>query len=120
MQRFIEIIDSKAVRGFTTLQINGVFAGSKEWTKHNFYPNNGVVGYLLTDEAMGPEGAMCVVQCDTNIFVPVLRKGIKYITEIEFRRRFPSNKTIGKDVDGKNANSEMIDLMNYLDSMSGI
>lgn len=119
MQKFVEIIDSNAVRGFTTLQLNGVNAGSREWAKHDFYPNKGVVGLLLTDEAMGPEGAICVIQCDTNIFVPVLPKGIKYITEIEFRRRLPNNKTIGKDVAGKNADSATNDIMNYLDSMLG-
>lgn len=119
MQRFVEITDSNAVRGFPNLQLNGVFAGSKEWGKHNFYPNNGVVGLLLTDEAMGPEGAMCVIQCDTNIFVPVLPKGIKYITESEFRHRLPNNKTIGKDIYGRNGNSATNDIMNYIDSMFG-
>ena len=120
MQKFVEIIDSNAVRGFTSLQLNGVNAGSKEWVKHNFYPNNGVVGVLLTDEAMGPEGTMCVIQCDTTIFVPVLPKGVKYITESEFRRKLHNNRTLGKDVDGKNARSASNDIMNYLDSMFGL
>lgn len=117
MAQFVEIIDSNAVRSNTTLQLNGVKAGSAEWSKHNFFPNNGVVGLVITDEAMGPEGQMFVLQCGENLFVPILPKGIRYITEIEFRRRLPNNPSVGKDTQGKNSTSFADDFMNYFDSM---
>ena len=119
MNQFVEIIDSNAVRANTTLQLNGVKAGSAEWSKHNFYPNKGVVGFVITDEAMGPEGQMFVIQCGERLFVPVLPRGIKYITEMEFRRRLPNNTIVGKDTEHKNSSSFANDFMNYFDSMFG-
>lgn len=117
MPQFVEIIDSNAVRANTNLQLNGISASSKEWTKHNFYPNKGVVGILLTDEAMGPEGRMCVLQCGNTLFVPILPNGVKYITENEFKRRLPNNEIIGEDKENKNSDSFVNDVMNYMDSM---
>ena len=119
MLQFVEIIDSNAVRANTTLVLSGVKAASSEWTKSNFYPNNGVVGLVLTDEAMGPEGSMFVIQCGEKIFVPILPKGVKYISESEYRRRLPQNSLIGKDTENKNKNSFVNDFMNYIDSMFG-
>lgn len=114
MPQFVEITNYNAVRSHTNLILNGVKASSEEWTKHNFYPNNGVVGLVLTDEAMGPEGKMFVIQCDNSLFVPVLPTGIRYITESEFRRRLPNNATVGKDTENRNASSAVNDIMNSM------
>ena len=61
INQFVEIINFKAVRANTTLELNGVKADSAVWSKHDSYPNNGIVGLVLTDEAIGPEGKMFVI-----------------------------------------------------------
>lgn len=119
MTQFVEVTNFNAVRANTNLQLGGVKAGSTEWSKHNFYPNNGVVGLVITDEAMGPEGRMYVIQCGEKLFVPILPNGVRHITETEFRRRLANNVIVGKDSEGRNSNSFSNDFMSYLDSMFG-
>lgn len=117
MHQFVEIINDNSVRANTNLVLGGVKAGSVEWSKHQFFPNKGVVGLVITDEAMGPEGRMFVIQCGEQLFVPILPNGVKYITELEFRRRLPNNKVIGRDNGSQNSNSLANDIMGYIDSM---
>jgi hypothetical protein len=117
MNQFVEIINDNSVRANTSLVLGGVKAGSAEWSKHQFFPNKGVVGLVITDEAMGPEGRMYIIQCGEKLFVPILPNGVRYITEAEFRRRLANYVIVGKDTEERNTNSFSNDFMNYLDSM---
>lgn len=117
MSLFAEIVNPSFVRAVTTLVIDGVTAGSQEWATHNWYPNKGVVGIIVSDEAFGPEGQMYVLQCGERLFVPILPKGIKFISEIDFRTRVQNNLKIGEDKHNLNSNAFANDFMNYLDSL---
>lgn len=118
MHKYVEIVNFKAVRANTSLQFNDIMANSTEWGKYNFYPNNGVVGLIISEDARGPEGILYVLQCGKKLFVPILPFGVQYITESEFKRRLHENSLVGKDVWKRNDYSVTNDILNYLDNMS--
>ena len=44
---YVRIIDSGECFSTTMEYINDVYANRNEWAKHNFYPQNGMVGELV-------------------------------------------------------------------------
>ena len=44
---YVKIIDRGECFSTTMEFINGVYANKTEWAKHNFYPQNGMVGDVV-------------------------------------------------------------------------
>ena len=116
MSQFVEIINSDLCESFTNLVLDGIPASTKEWSKHNFWPNNGVVGIVVGD-GHSANGPIIVIQAMTNIFIPILPSGVKSITEYEFRQKVQNNSKIGLDINQKNKTAERDELLKSMNNM---
>ena len=76
---YVQIVDRGECFSTTMEFIDGVYANKTEWAKHNFYPQNGMVGKVvkITPRAY-------IIKISDGIYVPMTKKGIKEITEKEF------------------------------------
>lgn len=62
-------------------------AGKAEWNKHNFYPQNGMVGEIVdTFENELWRIDVYVLLVDDYFYIPMSRKGIKLINEGEYKK----------------------------------
>ena len=119
MDRFAEIVNSGAVRSNTTLSIPGFYVNQSGWNRFSFYPNNGVVRVII-GEAQCCEGVIYLLQCDNEILVPVLPRGIREISSAEFRRRLPNNKTVGRASSNQmNSKFNVDEMMDEINRMLG-
>jgi len=119
MIKYVEIIDENACQPFTSAAINGIPACSEEWKKHNFYPCNGIVGAVITEGQMHL-GEVLVIEVLKNIFVPILRNGVRSITESEFLSKVDNNKTLGRDIENKNQDAHIDQVMKDINRMLGL
>ena len=76
---YVRIIDSGECFSTTMEYINDVYANRNEWAKHNFYPQNGMVGELVkvTPRAF-------IVKIMEGIYVPMAKSGLKEISYDEY------------------------------------
>ena len=102
MKQYAEITDKGECYSSLSLCIEGVNANATEWSKHNFYPQNGMVGEIV--EIYNPYTYILKIQ-DT-IYVPISPKGFKKISETEFNRRVSNNSYTGMDEKQQRINRE--------------
>ena len=118
MESFVEIINKNACQPSSNLTLEGVKAGSSEWKKHNFYPQNGVVGLVVAEGQMHI-GKVLIVQAMENIFIPIAPNGVRYISKDEFLKRLPRNKEIGLDRNHENDNSHINQILRDIEKQMG-
>ena len=80
--------------------INGVYANKTEWAKHNFYPQNGMVGIPVRQTPRA-----IILKIMDNIYVPMSRNGIKEITSSEYQAGLVNNVCNGMDARQQNINN---------------
>ena len=102
MKQYAEITDKGECYSSLSLCIEGVNANATEWSKHNFYPQNGMVGEIV--EIYNPYTYILKIQ-DT-IYVPISPKGFKKISETEFNRRVSNNSYTGMDAKQQRINRD--------------
>ena len=96
---YVKIIDRGECFSTTMEFIDGVYANKTEWAKHNFYPQNGMVGEVakITPRAY-------IVKISDGIYVPMTKKGIKEITYSEYIANKQNNTCSGMDERQKRIN----------------
>lgn len=89
---YVKIIDRGECFSTTMEFINGVYANRDEWAKHNFYPQNGMVGEVVkvTPRAF-------IVKFMEGIYVPMTKAGLREITYKEYLAGIDSNVNTGMD-----------------------
>lgn len=87
---YVKIIDCGECFSTTMEFIDGVYANKTEWEKHNFYPQNGMVGEVkkITPRAY-------VVKIMDGIYVPMTKRGIREISYNEFLAGQNNNRCTG-------------------------
>lgn len=87
---FVKIIDCGECFSTTMEFIDGVYANRTEWEKHNFYPQNGMVGEVvkITPRAY-------IIKIKDGIFVPITKKGIQEITKEQYHSNMANNACRG-------------------------
>jgi hypothetical protein len=73
-------------------------AGKNEWTKHDFYPSNGLIGEIagvLYNTIWGYD--VYILKIQNQFYVPMSPNGIKFISENEMRLKQPSTQTRSMD-----------------------
>lgn len=98
---FVKIIDRGECFSTTMESINGVYANREEWAKHNFYPQNGMVGEVVK---VTPRAH--VVKIMDGIYVPMTQRGIQEITKEEYLANVDKNVCSGMDERQQRINSE--------------
>ena len=76
---YVKIIDRGECFSTTMEYINGVYANRDEWAKHNFYPQNGMVGEVVkvTPRAF-------IVKIMEGVYVPMTKAGLREISYEEY------------------------------------
>lgn len=89
---YVQIVDRGECFSTTMEFIDGVYANKTEWAKHNFYPQNGMVGKVvkITPRAY-------IIKISDGIYVPMTKRGIKEITEKDFLANKNKNVCSGMD-----------------------
>ena len=98
---YVKIIDRGECFSTTMEYINGVYANKTEWAKHNFYPQNGMVGEIVkrTPSAF-------IVKIKDGIYVPMTQRGIREITYVEYLQSKDKNVCAGMDERQKRINAQ--------------
>ena len=99
---YVKIIDRGECFSTTLEFINGVYANRTEWAKHNFYPQNGMVGEIVKRTP-----SAYIVKIKEGIYVPMTKKGIKEITYEEFLKSQSNNVCGGMDERQKRINGQL-------------
>ena len=76
---YVKIIDSGECFSTTMEFIDGVYANKTEWARHNFYPQNGMVGEVKKITPMA-----YIVKIADGIYVPMSEHGIREISYDEY------------------------------------
>lgn len=87
---YVKIIDKGECFSTTMEYIDGVYANKSEWAKHNFYPQNGMVGELVKRTP-----SAYIIKIMDGIYVPMARKGIQEISYNEFQEGKKNNVCSG-------------------------
>ena len=66
---YVKIIDKGECFSTTMEFIDGVYANKMEWEKHNFYPQNGMVGELIKRTP-----SAYIIKIMDGIYVPMTKK----------------------------------------------
>ena len=105
---YIEIIDSGECFSTTMEFVNGVYANKTEWDKHNFYPQNGMVGEVvkITPRAY-------IIKIMEGIYVPMTKNGIREITFAEYNSRKDNNTCTGMNERQTKINNNIDNLIGY-------
>lgn len=96
---YVKIVDRGECFSTTMEFINGVYANKSEWAKHNFYPQNGMVGEVVK---MTPRAY--IVKIMDGIYVPMTKNGIREITQEEYLANKRDNVCSGMDEHQKKIN----------------
>lgn len=98
---YVIITDCGECYSTTMEYVNGVYANKDEWAKHNFYPQNGMVGELvkITPRAY-------VVKIEDGIYIPMSKKGIREITYEDYLSHKNDNINVGMNGHQKKINEE--------------
>lgn len=97
---FVKIINRGECFSTTMEFIDGVYANKSEWEKHNFYPQNGMVGEVvkITPRAY-------IIKIMEGIYVPITKNGICEITKNEYLANRRNNTCTGMDEQQKRINN---------------
>ena len=89
---YVKIIDRGECFSTTMEYINGVYANRDEWAKHNFYPQNGMVGEVVkvTPRAF-------IVKIMEGVYVPMTKAGLREISYEEYMSSQNNNQCTGMD-----------------------
>ena len=89
---YVKIVDRRECYSTTMEFVDGVYANKTEWAKHNFYPQNGMVGEVrkVTPRAY-------IVKVMEGIYIPMTKKGIREITYQEYMAEKGNNACSGMD-----------------------
>ena len=89
---YVKIVDSGECYSTIMEFINGVYANKTEWAKHNFYPQNGMVG-----EVVKVTPRAYIVKIKDGIYVPMAKTGIREIAYNEYVAGKDKNVCSGMD-----------------------
>ena len=89
---FVKIINRGECFSTTMEYIDGVYANKSEWEKHNFYPQNGMVGEIVK---VTPRAY--IVKIMDGIYVPMTQRGICEISKEEYLANKHQNVCTGMD-----------------------
>jgi len=68
----------------------------EEWSKSNFYPHNDLVAeipfIIRTDMSLKIDVDIYILKINEKFYVPITSKGIRFISESEYKNRRPFNK----------------------------
>lgn len=103
---YVKIINRGECFSTTQEFIDGVYANKTEWEKHNFYPQNGMVG-----EVVKRTPSAYIVKIMDGIYVPMTKNGIKEIEYEEFVAGQSRNVCTGMDERQKRINSQVNDFL---------
>lgn len=103
---YVKIIDKGECFSTTMEFIDGVYANKSEWVKHNFYPQNGMVGELVKRTP-----SAYIVKIMDGVYVPMTRRGIREISYEEYKAGLANNVCSGMDVKQARINQECDDFM---------
>ena len=103
---YVKIIDKGECFNWTKEFIDGVYANKSEWEKHNFYPQNGMVGELVKRTP-----SAYIVKIMDGVYVPMTRRGIREISYEEYKAGLANNVCSGMDVKQARINQECDDFM---------
>lgn len=98
---YVKIIDKGECFSTTMEYIDGVYANRTEWVKHNFYPQNGMVGELVKRTP-----SAYIIKIMDGIYIPMTRRGIKEISYEEFLDGQVNNVCSGMDKKQQRINNE--------------
>lgn len=101
MPRYARIIDRGECYSTSNLIVNGIRAHKSEWAKYNFYPQNGMVGEILT------VNGCTVLKVLEGIYVRMTPNGIQEITQQEYEREKVKNVCTGMDERQKRINNQL-------------
>lgn len=105
---YVKIIDRGECFSTTPEFIDGVYANKTEWEKHNFYPQNGMVGEIVKRTP-----SAYIVKIMNGIYVPMTRQGIEEIEYDDFVAGQCNNVCTGMDEKQKRINSQ-VDTINSI------
>lgn len=98
---YVIITDSGECYSTTMEFINGVYANKDEWAKHNFYPQNGMVGEIvkITPRAY-------IVKIKEGIYVPMSKRGLREISYEDYLIHKNNNTNTGMNKRQQKINEE--------------
>ena len=103
---YVKIIDCGEIYSTTMEYINGVYANRDEWVKHNFYPQNGMVG-----EVVKVTPRVFIVKIMEGIYVPMTKDGLKEISYDEYVASRDNNTCGGMDERQQKINDEFVSIV---------
>lgn len=106
---YVKIIDKGECFSTTLEFIDGVYANKIEWEKHNFYPQNGMVGELVKRTP-----SAYIIKILDGIYVPMTKKGIREISYEEYKAGLVNNTCSGMNSNQARINKEIEDLQYLL------
>lgn len=101
MTKYAKIIDCGESFSTGHRAVNGIPANKTEWAKHNFYPQNGMVGEII--EIQGST----VLKISEGIYVEITRSGIQEISYNEFLEGKKNNVCTGMNERQRRINEQM-------------
>lgn len=108
MAKYAKIIDRGECFSTTNLSVNGIPANKWEWEKHNFYPQNGMVGEVIN------EHESLFLKILDGIYVPITSRGIEEITYEEYVAGKVNNVCTGMDTRQRRINEQTDALIEML------
>jgi len=112
MKKFVEIIDKGECCSSLQYFVNGKLANNQEWKNHEYYPQNGNVaelveskpGVLLHSIAINniTNAQYYILKISNEIFVPMTGKGLKDISENEYKLKLHNTFNSGMSQKQKN------------------
>jgi len=108
MAIYAKIINKGECYSTTQLTVNGVPANKWEWAKYNFYPQNGMVGELLTVNGKN------VLKILEGVYVPMTKAGFIEISYKEYEAEKINNVCSGMDERQKKINTQLDALIDQL------
>lgn len=108
MVKYAKIIDRGECYSTSDLSVNGIPANKDEWKKHNFYPQNGMVGEILTVDGV------LVLKILEGVYVPMTYRGVTEITYEEYESGKINNVCVGMDARQRKINEHADALIEML------
>lgn len=99
---YVKIIDRGECFSTTMESVNGVYANRDTWAKHNFYPQNGMVGEVIRRTANA-----YIIKVIEGIYVPMSPNGVKEISEQEYQAGLKNNVCGGMDERQQRINNQL-------------
>ena len=108
MAKYVRIIDCGECFSTGSLSVNGVPANKSEWAKYNFYPQNGMVGELLTINGCS------VLRIMDGVYVQMTENGYTEITYEDYKKGQVNNVCTGMDDRQRRINEQADELIAQL------